>query len=84
MTKILFESTKKDLYIEKLYLVLQKVINNFYLGAAVKYVLDYRLETSHLIYTHLYHYVIKTLGLNLKLQNSCSKIKICKIKIKKV
>ena len=30
MTKILFESTKKDLYIEKLYLVLEKVINNFY------------------------------------------------------
>ena len=35
MTKILFESTKKDLYIEKLYLVLEKVINNFYLGANV-------------------------------------------------
>ena len=35
MTKILLESTKKDLYIEKLYLVLEKVINNFYLGADV-------------------------------------------------
>ena len=35
MTKILLESTKKDLYIEKLYLVLEKVINNFYLGTDV-------------------------------------------------
>ena len=35
MTKMLLESTKKDLYIEKLYLVLEKVINNFYLGADV-------------------------------------------------
>ena len=46
MTKILFESTKKDLYIEKLYILSFRESDKYWRPkavTAVKYVLDYRL-----------------------------------------
>ena len=54
MKKILFESIKKDLYIEKLYLVLEKVINNFYFGAQKRLPLSNMFWITAWLFTKLY------------------------------